>query len=206
MSNASLYLVKGILKMAELTKLANNVTVKEEPISNELAQLNHINIDSVFLTDPEGKRIEIKSNKERNIVFSKDETGKSVAIETRKNGTKVYHISKDHVGLPSSHEVRIDKTEIVYFYNVEGQLQHFVELKPNGDRISTILNKDGSLYSIEQKQIGGIVFQAWLRNEKTKGEGMIWLHPDGEITTYGNESVISDLKLRFAKFLDGITV
>ena len=193
--------------MAELTKLTNNnVAVIEKNISCELAQLNHLNIDSVFLTDPEGKRIEIKSNKERSIVFSKDENGKSVAIETRKNGTKVYHISKDHLGLPSSHEVRIDKTEVVYFYNSEGELQHFVELKPNGDRISTILNKDGSLYSIEQKQIGGIVFQAWIRNKKVQGEGMIWLHPDGEITTYGNENVILELKSRFAKFLDGIAV
>lgn len=193
--------------MAELTKLINNVEeVKDQFISNELVQLSHINIDSVFLTDPEGKRIEIKSNKERNIVFSKDENGKSIAIETRKNGTKIYHISKDHVGLPSSHEVRSDKTEIVYFYNVEGKLQHFVELKPNGDRISTILNKDGSLYSIEQKQIGGIVFQAWSCNGKSKSEGMIWLHPDGEITTYGNEFIISELKSRFAKFLDGVSV
>ena len=191
--------------MAELTKLINNnIAAIEKNIACELMQLNHLNIDSVFLTDPEGKRIEIKSNKERSIGFSKDENGKSVAIETRKNGTKVYHISKDHLGLPSSHEVRTDKTEIVYFYNSEGELQHFVELKPNGDRISTILNKDGSLYSIEQKQIGGIVFQAWIRNKKVQGEGMIWLHPDGEITTYGNENVILELKSRFAKFLDGI--
>lgn len=188
--------------MIELTQ-----NTKTEPISNDIVQLSHIKGDTIFMTDPEGSQIEIRTTKDRKIVFTKDNQGHTIAIENRNNGTRLYHISSDATGLPSSHEIRKDKTEIVYFYNQDGKVQHLVELKPNGDRISTIIMNNGSLYSIEQKQIGGIIFQAWLRSEdKEPKEGMIWLHPDGELSIHGNTSVICDLKARFSKFLDGVTV
>lgn len=190
--------------MTNLTKEKSELK-KEEILSNRLVQLKNIKIPSFFITDPEGGKIEIKKTEDRHIVFTSDGTGKALAIEERTNGTKLYHISEDSTGLPSSHEIRPDKIEIVYFYNKEGVLQHFVELKSNGDRVSTILGQNGTLYSIDQKQIGGIVFQAWIRDGKAPKEGMIWLHPDGEVSTYGNKSVILELKSRFARFLDGIT-
>jgi len=185
--------------MAELTK---TVSI---PISTAIVQLKHVLGESVFMEDPEGNRIELKTTKDgTKLIFTKDENGTSLAIEERINGTKLYHISSDCTGLPSSHEIRPDNTEIVYFYNISGKLKHFVELKTNGDRMSTILREDGSVWTIEQKQIGGIIFQAWTKPKEGPKEGMIWLHPDGEITTYGNKIVISELKNKFARYLDGI--
>lgn len=184
--------------MIELVKNQNNI---------DLVQLKHLKGDSVFITDPEGNKIEIKTTEDgTKIIFTKDESQKSLAIEERPNGTKLYHISSDSTGLPSSHEIRADKTEIIYFYNLSGNLQHFVELKTNGDRISTILGSDGSIYSVEQKQIGGIVFQAWLCNQNQPKEGMIWLHPDGEFSSCGDKDVIDDLIKRFPKNFDGVRV
>lgn len=189
--------------MIELTKNSNEIS----KISGELLQLRHIEGKSVFMTDPEGNRIEFKTTDDgSNIFFTKDESGRSIAIEERKNGTRLYHISSDNTGLPSSHEVRSDETEIVYFYNALGNLQHFVELKPNGDRVSTVISDKGSIYSMEQKQIGGIIFQAWTRKDNEPKEGMIWLHPDGEISTHGDKDVVSELYNRFSRFLDGVKV
>ncbi len=189
--------------MIELTNNTKEIT----QISTELLQLKHLKGESVFMTDPEGKRIECKTTEEgQRIVFTKDETGKSIAIEERSNGTKLYHISSDSKGLPSSHEVRTDETEIVYFYNASGSLQHFVELKSNGDRVSTIISENSSIFSIEQKQIGGTVFQGWVKNENESKEGMVWLHPDGEVSTHGDKDIISELIKRFSRFLDGVVV
>ena len=189
--------------MIELTKETSKLTT----VADELLQLKHIKGTSNFMTDPEGNRIEFKTTSDgASIVFTKDENGRSIAIEERANGTKLYHISCDNTGLPSSHEVRTDNTEIVYFYNSTGILEHFVELKPNGDRVSNIISDKGSIYSMEQKQIGGIVFQAWTRKNNEPKEGMIWLHPDGEVSTHGHKEVISELFTKFAKFLDGVKV
>jgi len=177
------------------------------PISTELVQLRHIKGESVYMIDPEGHKIEIKTTIDgTKIVFTKDEEERCIAIEERLNGTKVYHISSDSTGLPSSHEMRPDQSEIVYFYNSVGNLQHFVELKTNGDRVSTILGKDGSIYSIEQKQIGGIIFQAWYKKENEPKEGMVWLHQNGEVSTYGNKEAINELITRFPKYFDGVKV
>ena len=191
--------------MLETTK---NILIPETKTENEeLVQLKHIKGDSVFMEDPEGKIIEIKTtNDGTKIIFTKDESDRSIAIEERINGTKLYHISKDCAGLPSTHEIRNDQTEIVYFYNAQGYLQHFVELKPNGDRISTLLNQDGSIYSMQQKQVGGIIFQGWLRLVNEPKEGLIWLRPDGDITTHGDKIVIDEMFKKFAKFLDGVVI
>ena len=188
--------------MSNLLKIED----KTEKISPEIIQLRHINGESVFMKDPEGEQIEIKVAKDgTRFVFTKDEEGRCMAIEERINGTKLYHVSKDSTGLPSTHEIRGDQTEIVYFYNAQGNLQHFVELKPNGDRVSTILTSEGSIYSIEQKQVGGIIFHAWLSVDKeVKKEGMVWLHPQGEVTTFGDETVIGELMTKFSRFLDGV--
>jgi len=189
--------------MLELTNSSN--IVKE--ISSELLQLKHVKGESVFITDPEGNKIEFRTTEDgARIAFTKDEVGRGIAIEERANGTKLYHISSDSTGLPSSHEVRTDDTEIVYFYDSKGSLQHFVELKSNGDRVSTIVSDNGSIYSVEQKQIGGIVFQAWVRDNVDPKEGMIWLHPDGEVSTHGDEGTIKQISRKFSKFLDGVGV
>src|SRR3989338_7146451 len=157
--------------MIELSKNTNELT----EIVPALVQLRHLSGESVYISDPEGNKIEIKTTAEgTKIVFTKDEEGRSLAIEERANGTKLYHISKDSTGLPSSHEVREDKTEIIYFYNQEGYLKHFVELRPNGNRISTVMGKEGSIYSIDQKQIGGIIFQAWIQENNEIKEGLVW--------------------------------
>lgn len=192
--------------MIELTK---NINVPKEikTPSEEIIQLRYLTGESVFITDPEGHKIEIKTtNDGTKVLFTKDESGKSIAIEERANKTKLYHISKDSTGLPSSHEVRPDQTEIVYFYNEKGNLQHFVELKPNGDRISTLMSPDGSIYSVEQKQIGGVIFKGWTRLLNEPKEGLIWLMPDGDITTHGDKFIILEIQKRFAKFLDGVVV
>ena len=192
--------------MIGLTKNTKNQP-ETNLISQDVVQLRHIKGTSVYITDPDGNKIEIKTtNDGTKIIFTQDETGKSLAIEERMNGTKLYHISSDSTGLPSSHEIRPDQTEIVYFYNPQGNLQHFVELKTNGDRVSTLVGQNGSIYSIEQKQIGGIVFQAWLREDNEPKEGMIWLHPDGEISTYGNKDAIAELFSKFPKYFDGVRV
>lgn len=189
--------------MLELTRNSGEVA----KISGEVLQLKHLRGESVFMTDPEGNRIEFKTTGDgTNIVFTRDETGRSIAIEERPNGTKLYHISSDNTGLPSSHEVRADQTEVVYFYDSKGSLQHFVELRPNGDRVSTILSENGSIYSIEQKQIGGIIFQAWIHKGTEPKDGMIWLHPDGEVSTHGDKEVVSELFCKFSRFLDGVRV
>ena len=189
--------------MIELSTKLN----KTSKISEDLIQLRHLRGDSVFMSDPDGNKIEIKTTDDgTKIVFTKDEIGKSLAIEERTNGTKVYHISSDCAGLPSSHEVRSDNTEVVYFYNTTGNLQHFVELKVNGDRVSTILSGNGSIFSVEQKQIGGVVFQGWVCEKDLPKEGMVWLHPDGEVSRHGDKDVVSELLKRFSKFLDGVVV
>ena len=189
--------------MIELTKNASNLS-EISTLSSAVVQLSHIKGESVFISDPEGNRIEIKTTVDGGkIIFTKDEGGRSIALEERENGTKLYHISCDSTGLPSSHEIRPDQTEIVYFYNAVGSLQHFVELKPNGDRVSTILS-EGSIYSIEQKMVGGIIFSGWHRNSNDPKEGMIWLQPDGEVSTYGDEKIITEILSRFPKYLDGI--
>lgn len=190
--------------MIELTKKQENnqeIEKKIEPI----AQLRNVKGNSVYITDPEGNRLEIKTtNYGSQIVFTQDEAGKSLAIEERENGIKFYHISSDSTGLPSSHEIRPDQTEIIYFYDVNGNLQHYVEMKPNGDRISTLLGVHGSIYSIEQRQIGGTVFQVWLNEKNETKEGMLWLHPDGEVSTYGKKEAINELIKKFGRFLDGV--
>ena len=189
--------------MIELTKNTNELT----QIAPALVQLRHISGESVYISDPEGNKIEIKTTLDGSkIVFTKDEEGRSLAIEERANGTKLYHISKDSTGLPSSHEVREDQTEIVYFYNQEGSLKHFVELKPNGDRISTVMGQEGSIYSIDQKQIGGIVFQAWVPKNNDTKEGLVWLHPEGDVSTHGDKEIIAELLNKFSRFLDGVRV
>ncbi|OGI07907.1 MAG: hypothetical protein A3I68_02365 [Candidatus Melainabacteria bacterium RIFCSPLOWO2_02_FULL_35_15] len=189
--------------MIELSKNTNELT----EIVPALVQLRHLSGESVYISDPEGNKIEIKTTAEgTKIVFTKDEEGRSLAIEERANGTKLYHISKDSTGLPSSHEVREDKTEIIYFYNQEGYLKHFVELRPNGNRISTVMGKEGSIYSIDQKQIGGIIFQAWIPENNEIKEGLVWLHPDGEVSTHGHKEVILELLNKFHRFLDGVRV
>ena len=189
--------------MLELTKN----TSKSTEISPALVQLKHISGKSVYISDPEGKKLEIKTVSDgTKIVFTKDEEGRSLAIEERANGTKLYHISKDSTGLPSSHEVREDQTEIVYFYNTEGSLKHFVELRPNGDRISTVLGPEGAIYSIDQKQIGGIVFHAWIPKINGTKEGLVWLYPTGEVSTHGDKEVVSELLIKFSRFLDGVRV
>ena len=189
--------------MLELTKNTNKLT----EITPALVQLKHINGKSVYMNDPEGNKIEIKTTSDgTKILFTKDEEGRSLAIEERPSGTKLYHISHDSTGLPSSHEIREDKTEIVYFYSQDGNLKHFVELKPNGDRTSTVMSSDGSIYAIDQKQIGGIIFQAWVsKNDKAK-EGLVWLHPDGEVSTHGDKEVIAELLNKFSRFLDGVRI
>jgi len=187
--------------MIELTKNTNELT----QIAPALVQLRHISGESVYISDPEGNKIEIKTTLDGSkIIFTKDEEGRSLAIEERSNGTKLYHISKDSTGLPSSHEVREDQTEIVYFYNLEGNLKHFVELKPNGDRISTIIGPQGSIYSIDQKQIGGIVFQGWVPKGNDTKEGLVWLHPEGDVSTQGDKEIITELLNKFSRFLDGV--
>lgn len=189
--------------MIELTNSLSPVTKTSE----ELLQLKHVKGESVFMTDPEGNRMEFKVTDDgTNIVFTKDEGGRAIAIEERVNGTKIYHISKDNTGLPSSHELRADQTEIVYFYNAKGNLQHFVELRPNGDRVSTIISENGSIYSMDQKQIGGVIFQAWVNLENETKEGMVWLLPDGEVSTHGDQTIIDELFTKFSRFLDGVRV
>ncbi len=190
--------------MIELTKGTKELT-KTGSLSSDVVQLSHVKGESVFMSDPEGNRIEIKTTSDgRKIIFTKDEGGRSIALEERENGTKLYHISSDSTGLPSSHEIRPDQTELVYFYNVLGSLQHFVELKPNGDRISTVLSDNGSIFSVEQKQVGGVVFTGFHRSNNAPSEAMIWLHPDGEISTYGDEKIIAEIYSKFSKFLDGV--
>lgn len=190
--------------MIELTK---KETTKLDAISPQILQLRHIKGESILISDPEGHRIEFKTADDgTRIAFTYDENGRCIAIEERANGSKLYHISSDSTGLPSSHEIREDNTEIVYFYNSQGNLQHFVELRPNGDRVSTIISEDGSIFSIEQKQIGGIVFQAWVKSGSDPKEGMVWLHPDGEISKYGDEATVKDICKKFSKFLDGVGV
>lgn len=187
--------------MIELTR---NTTELVETTS-ALVQLRYLSGESVYISDPEGNKIEIKTVSDgTKIVFTKDEEGRSLAIEERIDGTRLYHISKDSTGLPSSHEIREDKTEIVYFYNHNGNLKHFVELKPNGDRISTVMGPAGSIYTIEQKQIGGVIFQAWIPKNNVTKEGLVWLHTDGEVSTHGDKEVISELLNKFARFLDGV--
>ena len=189
--------------MIELTNNACEIS----KISGEILQLRHLKGESVFMTDPEGNKVEFKIVEDgTSIVFTRDENGKSIAIEERPNGTRLYHISKDNTGLPSSHEIRTDETQVVYFYNSFGNLQHFVELKPNGDRISTVISDNGSIYSMEQKQIGGIIFQAWINSKFGPKEGMIWLHSDGEVSTHGDKAVVSELFSKFSRFLDGVRV
>ena len=189
--------------MIEATNTISPVT----KISDELLQIQHIKGESVFMTDPEGNRIEFKTTADgTSIVFTRDENGRAIAIEERINGTRLYHISKDNTGLPSSHELRAtDQTEIVYFYNAVGNLQHFVELRSSGDRVSTIISEN-TVFSMEQRQIGGIIFKAWIGNANEKKEGMIWLLPDGEVTTYGDSSVVEELFTKFSRFLDGVRV
>ena len=190
--------------MIELTRNTGNLSGLTK-ISDKVIQLSHLKGESVFMTDPEGNRIEMKVTEDgTKVVFTRDEEEKSIEIEERENGTKLYHISSDSTGLPSSHEIRPDKTEVVYFYGLEGNLQHFVEIRPNGDRVSTLFGDNGSIFSIEQKQIGGIVFSAWLNKNNETKEGMIWLHPDGEISKHGDESVIAELFTRYPKFFDGV--
>ena len=159
--------------MIELTKKQGNHQ-EIDKISETIVQLRNVKGNSVYITDTEGNRLEIKTTDYGSqIVFTQDETGKSLAIEERENGIKFYHISSDSTGLPSSHEIRPDQTEIIYFYDVQGNLQHYVELRPNGDRISTLLGTQGSIYSIEQRQIGGTIFQVWLNKKNETKEGMV---------------------------------
>ena len=193
-------------KVKKMIELIQNTTKSDViSLSEEVVQLSHVRGESIFINDPEGNKIEIKTTDDgRKIVFTRDEGGRSIAIEERDNGTKLYHISCDSAGLPSSHEVRLDRTEIVYFYNASGILQHFVELRPNGDRVSTILTGNESIYSIEQKQIGGIVFTGWQRNKNNPKEAMVWLHPDGDVSTYGDDEVVVQLFSKFSKYLDGV--
>ncbi|MBI2995749.1 MAG: hypothetical protein HYY52_03475 [Candidatus Melainabacteria bacterium] len=192
--------------MIELTRNISS-TSETTPISAGLVQLKHLNGSSTFITDPEGSKIEIKTTEDgTKIVFSKDEEGKTLAIEERANGTRLYHISSDSTGLPSTHEIRSDQTEIVYFYNSTGCLEHLVELKPNGDRISTIIGSNKAIYSIEQRQIGGTLFTGWLHIGSETKRGIVWLHPDGEVSTRGDETVIADLLKKFSRFLDGVSV
>ncbi len=189
--------------MLELTKNTTELT----EITPALVQLKHINGDSVFIKDPEGNKIEFKTVSDgTKIIFTKDEEGRNLAIEERPNGTRLYHISHDSTGLPSSHEIREDQTEIVYFYSQEGSLKHFVELKPNGDRVSTVMGPKGSIYTIDQKQIGGVIFQAWVSKNNEIKEGLVWLHPDGEVSTHGDKEIISELVNKFSRFLDGVRV
>ena len=189
--------------MIELTKSSNELI----EATSALVQLKHVSGESIYISDPEGNKIEIKTTSEgTKIVFTKDEEGRTLAIEERANGTKLYHISKDSTGLPSTHEIRDDQTELVYFYNQEGNLKHFVELKPNGDRISTVMGLEGSIYSIDQKQIGGIVFQAWIPKNNETREGLVWLHPEGEVSTHGDKEIVSELLNKFSRFLDGVRV
>lgn len=189
--------------MLELTKKSEIVS---KP-SGDLLQLRHVKGESVFITDPENSTIEIKTVKDgTKIVFAKDENGRSIAIEERLNGTKLYHLSSDNMGLPSSHEIRVDQTEIVYFYNVTGKLQHFVELKPNGDRVSTVIAEDGTICSIEQRQIGGIIFTVWTNDKNEPKQGIVWLHPDGEISSTGDKVVVDEIFKKFTRFLDGVRV
>ena len=184
--------------MLELTK---NTIKENNKVSSNLVQLTHIKGESVFMTDTDGKRIEIKYTEDGSkVVFTQDEDGRGLAIEERINGSKLYHISSDSAGLPSTHEIKEDNTELVYFYDSTGRLQHFVELKTNGDRVSTILDKAGAMFSIEQKQIGGIIFKLW----KESKEGMVWLHQDGDVTEYGDKEIVSDLYTKFSRFLDGV--
>ena len=190
--------------MTELTKATSLNPIKS--IAEELIQLAHIKGESVFITDPEGGRIEIKTTQNGKIVLTNDEKGNAVAIEERLDGTVLYHVAMDSAGLPSSHEIRPDSTQIIYFYGSKGTLQHFVELKSNGDRISTILGKDNTMYSMEQKQVGGIMFKAWVTNENEVKEGLVWLQHDGSVSTFGDKAVINDLYAKFAKFLDGVQV
>lgn len=190
----------------QMLEVTNSTNIVKE-VSGELLQLKHVKGESIYIVDPEGKKIEFKTIGDgTKIAFVQDENGRGIAIEERTNGTKLYHISSDSTGLPSSHEVRADDTEIVYFYDSNGNLQHFVELKPNGDRVSTVISENGSIYSVEQKQIGGIIFQAWVRENTDAKEGMIWLHPDGEVSTHGDEKVINKISKKFSKFLDGVGV
>ena len=195
--------LKQEIKMAEIVK----AELKTDKESTPLVQLRHVEGLSVFIEDPEGKRIEIKTTLDGSkIIFTQDEDGRNLAIEEKANGTKLYHISHDTTGLPSSHEIRADKTEIVYFYNAQGSLQHFVELRPNGDRVSTVIAGNRIIYSIEQKQIGGIGFHAWTTFNGELKEGSVWLHPQGEVTTVGDKEIVDDLMKKFSRFLDGVKV
>lgn len=188
--------------MIELTKNSHSLNKTSQ---EEILQLRHVKGSSVYITDPEGNMLEIKTTEEGSkIVFTRDESGKCLAIEERVNGTKLYHVSSDSTGLPSTHEIRTDNTEIVYFFNIQGNLQHLVELKTNGDRVSTIIGQNGSIFSIEQKQIGGIIFQGWVYKDNVPKEGMIWLHSDGTVSTYGSKSVVDELYKKFSRFLDGV--
>ena len=64
----------------------------------------------------------------------------------------------------------------------------------------------GSVYSIEQKQLGGIIFQAWIQKNGDLREGTVWLHPDGEVSTHGDDEIISVLFSKFRRFLDGVVI
>jgi hypothetical protein len=191
----------------QMLEVTNNTNIVKKEVPSEILQLKHIKGESIFITDPEGNKMEFRTTEDgARIAFTKDEVGRGIAIEERTNGTKLYHISSDSTGLPSSHELRTDDTEIIYFYDAKGILQHFVELKANGDRVSTIISENGSIYSVEQKQVGGIIFQAWVRENNDPREGMIWLHPDGEVSTHGDDGVIKQITRKFSKFLDGVGV
>lgn len=193
-------------KMIELTG-SQKKECEVNKLSENIVQLRNVQGNSVYITDPEGNMLEIKSTDcGSQIVFTKDEAGKALAIEERENGTRLYHISSDSTGLPSTHEVRPDQTEIIYFYDTQGKLQHFVELKTNGDRISTLLGVNGTIYCIEQRQIGGIIFQVWLNENNKTQEGMVWLHSDGDISKYGDIEAIEEIFKKFSRFLDGVRV
>lgn len=163
---------------------------------------NKGNLDVNYIADGEGQTLGFnKLSNGSNVVFTKDLEGVEVAIEHCVDGTKVFHMSKDSKGLPAMHEIQPDGTEFIYLFDQERRLEKMIEFKSNGDKVTYWFSPEGDIVTQEQRQKGGILFKM-ITHEA--GESLIWLHTDGSVEAYGDESIARHLQKIFAKFLDGV--
>lgn len=151
------------------------------------------------IIDDEGNKLAFhRCSNGNNIVFTKDAEGIDVAIEHCIDGSKVYHLSQDSKGLPAMHEFRPDGAELMYLLDTENRLEKLVETKSNGDKVSTWFYANEIIVQ-EQRQTDGSLFKIINDN----GEALIWLHADGSVEAYGNETLVERLKSVFIVYLDG---
>jgi hypothetical protein len=156
---------------------------------------------STFVNDGEGNVLGFhKLDNGNSLVYTTDAEGIDVAIEHCPDGSKTFHMAKDSKGLPAMHEFRPDHSEFIYLFNAEKRLEKTVELKANGDKITSWYSPNGrDLIVQEQRQKGGILF----RMSNSFAEALIWLHADGTLESHGNERLIKHLRKSFANYLDG---